>query len=174
MLLRTLIVGDWKTGILNLILLLCKYCGILLHLLSCITFFSGLLSQLLSFHCIFSHSPAIFLFFLGFYFWREGKRGRETLMCRRYVDQLLLVLLIVCPQLETWPDNPGMCPDWESNWWPLVYRLALNPLSHTSQGSSNSLLSFLHLVISLKSIVSLFLKLFFRHLSWTLICPLLI
>ncbi|KAF6130983.1 hypothetical protein HJG60_007907 [Phyllostomus discolor] len=30
--------------------------------------------------------------------------------------------------------NPGMCPDWELNQQPLVHRLALNPLSHTSQG----------------------------------------
>ena len=29
--------------------------------------------------------------------------------------------------------NPGMCPDWKSNGSPLVRRLALNPLSHTSQ-----------------------------------------
>ena len=34
--------------------------------------------------------------------------------------------------------NPGMCPDWESN--PLRFgshRLALNPLSHTSQGQTD-------------------------------------
>ena len=28
--------------------------------------------------------------------------------------------------------NPGICPDWE--WSPLVHRLALNTLSHISQG----------------------------------------
>ena len=32
--------------------------------------------------------------------------------------------------------NPGMCPDWELNWRPLVRRLALNLLSHTSQGQA--------------------------------------
>ena len=31
--------------------------------------------------------------------------------------------------------NLGMCPNWELNCDPLVCRLALNPLSHTSQGS---------------------------------------
>ena len=31
--------------------------------------------------------------------------------------------------------NPGMCPDSESTGNPLVRRLVLNPLSHTSQGS---------------------------------------
>ena len=33
--------------------------------------------------------------------------------------------------------NPGMCPDWESNWRPFVRRLELSPLSHTSQGYDN-------------------------------------
>ena len=32
--------------------------------------------------------------------------------------------------------QPGTGPDWEPNWWPFVHRLAFNPLSHTSQGSS--------------------------------------
>ena len=31
--------------------------------------------------------------------------------------------------------NPGMCPDWESN--PQPFGSALNPLSHTSQGSDD-------------------------------------
>ena len=32
--------------------------------------------------------------------------------------------------------NPGMCSDWESNWWPFsLQALALNPLSYTSQGA---------------------------------------
>ena len=30
--------------------------------------------------------------------------------------------------------NPGMGPDWESNWQPFVLQPTLNPLSHTSQG----------------------------------------
>ena len=30
--------------------------------------------------------------------------------------------------------NPGMCPEWASNWQQIFHRLALNPLSHTSQG----------------------------------------
>ena len=34
--------------------------------------------------------------------------------------------------------NPGMYPDWESNWRSFVPRLVLNPLSHTSQGQSIS------------------------------------
>ena len=30
--------------------------------------------------------------------------------------------------------NPGMCPDWESNWQPFGLQPELNPLSYTSQG----------------------------------------
>ena len=29
--------------------------------------------------------------------------------------------------------NPGMCPDWESNWRPFILQPTLNPLSYTSQ-----------------------------------------
>ena len=38
---------------------------------------------------------------------REEKEGRNS-------DWLPLA----CPQLGTWPHNPGMCPDWESNHQP--------------------------------------------------------
>ena len=30
--------------------------------------------------------------------------------------------------------NPGMCPDWESNWRPFGLQAGAQPLSHTSQG----------------------------------------
>ena len=29
--------------------------------------------------------------------------------------------------------NPGMCPDWESNWQPFCLQAVLNPLTHPSQ-----------------------------------------
>ena len=35
---------------------------------------------------------------------REGEREGEKHQC-----------CLVCPRLGTWPRNPGMCPDWESN-----------------------------------------------------------
>ena len=35
--------------------------------------------------------------------------------------------------------NPGMCPDWESNWQPFGSQAALNPLNHTSQDSGLSI-----------------------------------
>ena len=32
--------------------------------------------------------------------------------------------------------NPGMCPDWKSNWRPFDSQAVLNALSYTSQGYS--------------------------------------
>ena len=46
------------------------------------------------------------------------------------------------PPLGDLVHNPGMCPDWESNWWPLSCRPALNPLNHTSQSSFLPLIFF--------------------------------
>ena len=48
--------------------------------------------------------------------------------------------------LPMWPStgdlaqNPGMCPDWESNWRPFGSQPALNPLSYTSQGKAFNLM----------------------------------
>ena len=46
---------------------------------------------------------------------REGERGRETSMCERYIDPLPLTR----PPTGDLPRNPGICPNWESNWQPL-------------------------------------------------------
>ena len=35
--------------------------------------------------------------------------------------------------------NPGICPDWESNWRSFGSQPALNPLSYTSQGTMSIL-----------------------------------
>ena len=43
---------------------------------------------------------------------RKGKGGRER-------ERNITRLPLVCPQLTTWPCNPGTCPDWESNQQPL-------------------------------------------------------
>ena len=51
------------------------------------------------------------------------KKGRETSMC----------VASQAPRTGDLAQNPDMCLDWESN-QPLVWRLALNLLSHTSQG----------------------------------------
>ena len=68
------------------------------------------------------------------YFWREGeggrKGGRETSMCKRYMDWLPLVR----PLLGTWPATQACALTGNQTGDPLVHRPALNPLSLTSQG----------------------------------------
>ena len=65
---------------------------------------------------------------------REGKGGRkggrETSMRDRNIDQLPLA----CPQLGTWPTTQACALTGNRNGDLSVHRLALNPLSHTSQG----------------------------------------
>ena len=39
--------------------------------------------------------------------------------------------------------NPGMCPDWESNWQPFGLQPTLNPLSYASQGFLALLINYL-------------------------------
>ena len=43
-------------------------------------------------------------------------------------------LLLVCPTLGTWPETKACALPGNRTSNPLVYRLALSPLSHTSQG----------------------------------------
>ena len=57
---------------------------------------------------------------------REGEREGEKHQC---------VVAFHAPPTWDLACNPGTCPDWELNLDPLVHRLALNPLSHTSQGN---------------------------------------
>ena len=67
-------------------------------------------------------------------FVREGqgvrKRGRETLMCERYIDQVPLA----CLHLGIRPATQActLTGNWTSDF--SAQRPALNPLSHTSQG----------------------------------------
>ena len=73
------------------------------------------------------------IFFVRFLFLeKEGrKRRRETSICDRYMDRLLLPH----SQLGTWPATQACAPTGNrtgSNL--LVCRPVLNPLSHTSQG----------------------------------------
>ena len=71
----------------------------------------------------------IFIYLLTYLLFREGKggrkKGRETSMCG---------CLSSAPTGDL-ACNPGMCPNWNPTGNPLVRRPALNPLSHTSQGS---------------------------------------
>ena len=59
----------------------------------------------------------------------ERKRGKETLMCG---------FLSHTPALGTWPTTQACALTGNQTSDPLVSRLALNPLSHSSQGSTFS------------------------------------
>ena len=79
----------------------------------------------------------LFSFFKKFiYFQSEGKgrrkRGREIAMCG----------CLMCILLGTWSTIQAYALTGNRTRDPLVHRLALNPLSHTSQGSFFSFLSF--------------------------------
>ena len=69
-----------------------------------------------------------FFFFkiLYTYFWREGEKDRDTIN---------VWLPVTRPLLGTWPETQAcaLTGNWTGD--PLVHRPALNPLSHTSQGS---------------------------------------
>ena len=71
---------------------------------------------------------------LIYFFVREGKRmrkrGRETLMCMKYINRLPLVH----PQLGTWPATKPCAPSGNGTRDLSVHRPALSPLSHTNQG----------------------------------------
>ena len=61
---------------------------------------------------------------------RQEERGRETSMCKRYIDQLPFT----CPHGRTWPaTQPStLIGNRTGDLW--VSRLASSPLSHASQG----------------------------------------
>ena len=63
---------------------------------------------------------------------REGEKEREKHQC--------VVVSHAAPTGDV-ARNPGTCPDWESNRQPCGSQSTLNPLSHTSQGSSDLLFS---------------------------------
>ena len=69
------------------------------------------------------------------FIFREGKggrkRGRETSMCERHIDQQVASLP---SQLGTWPATQ-VCPlAWNRTGDLLVHRTTCKPVSHTSQG----------------------------------------
>ena len=70
-------------------------------------------------------------FFKRFYlliFRQRGRKGERGMKHQR-------VVVSCTPATGNLTQNPGMCPDWESNRDPLVRWPALNPLSYTSQGT---------------------------------------
>ena len=66
-------------------------------------------------------------------------------MCEREVD----LLPLTCPELGTWPETQACALTGNPTRDPLLLRLALNPLSHTSQGWSFDLFFYLgHISLS--------------------------
>ena len=64
----------------------------------------------------------------------EGEREGEKHQC--------VVASCVCPQLGTWPATQACTLTGNKTRDPLVPRLALNPLSHISQGAPNTIYSY--------------------------------
>ena len=79
-----------------------------------ILFFSG---------CIFLNS--VFSLFLKDFIYLFLEREGEKYQC--------VVASHVAPTGDL-SHNPGMCPDWELNQWPVGSQPALSPLSYTSKG----------------------------------------
>ena len=88
---------------------------------------------LLSFCCICKNKINIYLIFKRFYLciFREGKGGRK-----RGRETSMRGCLSCTPYWGTWPATQAcaLTGNWTNN--PLVHRLALNPLSYTSHGST--------------------------------------
>ena len=63
---------------------------------------------------------------------REGEKRRETSMCERNIDWLLFTR----PLLGTWPATQACAMTGNRTGNLSVHRPALNPLSHTRQGSN--------------------------------------
>ena len=80
--------------------------------------------------------PSFFLSRIYLFIFRE--RGREGEREERSINEWLP---LACPLLGTWPNNPGMWPDWESSRRPFGLQPALSPLIHTSQGCKTFLKS---------------------------------
>ena len=72
-----------------------------------------------------------FYFFKTFYLFIFRERGREGE--REGKKHQCVVASHMAPTGDL-PCNPGMYPDWKSNWQPFGSKPALNPLSYTSQG----------------------------------------
>ena len=78
---------------------------------------------------VFNRKVFFVIFFNILFIFRE--RGREG---DRQGEKHQWVVASDKPPTGDLARNAGMCPDWESNGYPLVQRPALSPLSHTSQG----------------------------------------
>ena len=81
-------------------------------------------------HLDFAVLESMRLLFQRFYLFIK-KRGREG---EREGEKHQCVVASRAPTTGSLARNPGMCPDWESNWRPFGSQPMLNPQSHPSQG----------------------------------------
>ena len=69
------------------------------------------------------------IYFLNFYLFNFRERER-----RKKGQMHHCVVASQVPPTRDLTYNPGMCPDWELNWWPSGLQTCTQPLSHTSLG----------------------------------------
>ena len=82
-------------------------------------------------------SQFLFLEIFKYFIYLFSERG-EVREVEREI-KIIVWLPLTCPQLGTWPAAQEYALTGNPTRDPLVHRLALNPLSHTSQGSSQFL-----------------------------------
>ena len=98
-----------------------------------ITFLRCKISLLSPFHAVRFVCVRFFFFFkILFILSLDRREGKE-----KEGEKHQCVVAFHMPSTGDLVCNPGMCPDWESNWLPKFRRLVLNPLSHTSQGCTH-------------------------------------
>ena len=78
-------------------------------------------------HCVFN----LLLSFYFIYLFSETGEGKE----KERERNISVWLPLACPPLGTWPATQACALTGNRTSDPLVHRLVLNPLSHTSQGS---------------------------------------
>ena len=122
-----------RTDILTILSFLIHECGIFLQLIQFFYFFNQ--SFVVFFIQILSHEfqNYIFLKIIIIYFQRGGGRAKEK---GRNIN---VWLPLMHPLLRTWLETQACALTGNGTSNPLVGRLALNPLSHTSQGRTQLL-----------------------------------
>ena len=90
-------------------------------------------------------------FFLRFYLILERGEGKE----KERERNVNVWLPLACPLLGTWPAIQACALTGNGTSDPLFHRLALNPLSHTSQGQYHYLYYITHLLFRSLTIIAL-------------------
>ena len=83
-------------------------------------------------HCFQNSAESVIyreIFFKSLFIYSEKEEGME----KEGEKHQCVVASHMAPTGDL-ADNPGMCPDWESNWQPFSLQPTLSPLSYISQG----------------------------------------